>query len=1237
MSRLDVRGFSFEEFVTLVKRRHPNPDRSTLWDIYHHVTAGRQAGLFAGLARALAAAPSLQDMSAIAARPAEDVLNVAEQQRFARVSPTANAAAAKLVCFALPFRRKDAEEIFPNDNIGAAVQELLTLGLLRVQDEDLLEMHETVRAGLEGTIALNIRNAAHQALAALYDRHGLVSAEILHLEKGARPSEARERARTAFLDGKNWASLAAYVTDHRLVSAQEVISIMADGQVEDKHVFPSILRRLGGPVDFSDLVQAFQKDPDRISADYRWASAIFEAVLEFAPARLDELIRLILEIVRETRPMESALSSLMSAMRRKQAVIGPNTIKLFQTMPAEKKRRLLPFLLATRRRDALRPALQFIASHTESFEQQRRVSPALSLSLHVANKEDTVEVLASIPDAQPAEMLSARSALLGPLDALIWPIRDALGRCCTEILKDTSGEEKVLESAIRVLIFLGDPFICQLCEPLLPRKDRLGAFASLVPVLIPALCNRDHYEAKVLDPNLRFEDRVASLLLLAAVGADIGRIYQLICSQKDNDVDAQRLDFFFVSACAHAPFENAVPLLDDCVKSANVRTIPVVIAALIRFSEVPGGNVTAMLVRALGNGNRQIQQCAAISLSRRRSRRALPGLIAQYAKEPDAALAVSLASAIVASGPQSVADLNSTRPNRMGIQLRQCILATRLRDATMSASLVEIATDPALNWQLRRAAIFAAGRVPYEAALEKILPAVMQERSPLTMDGNQNLLCHEVVSNLLVLDIQALMSIFARGRAGFIEFFAEIFEANWRTSMSPQGLPSGADLAGWLFDRLVHHGSPDKSDAPDRVLNELHVPILQSAVLRSLRLLGRPDLIEARLQHAYHVWFAMKCLLERARTGTRGPELDARLRALVDASPCRGDALLHRVINEFAPRGTPAPANAQCSAVSQEVTAPATISYLSYDEAVQALSGASREFNPTIPLAFGPVTKEELERLALMAEPTYDHYRSSETYIPSVSFTPGGHVVAQRRVTMTSAETVAAVIRPAIAAANRFGMNIPWHQELMTGPSATPYVRKFLASLGAQNDSARFYEELGEHVDVLLPVLCNQTQAAPILKYIDARIVSFLLRYISSGTDELFEGLCILAAHVNSPEIDSVLSGLLYRWTQRFDMKSPILQHNQNYALWRGFKRLIDHPRFEMIDGWQSRLALVLQAQLAWYNAQDIVRALERDPRSYTLIESRLFRATNWGHFHQDEIDRLDAAAERLFPMLLEG
>ena len=65
------------------------------------------------------------------------------------------------------------------------------------------------------------------------------------------------------------------------------------------------------------------------------------------------------------------------------------------------------------------------------------------------------------------------------------------------------------------------------------------------------------------------------------------------------------------------------------------------------------------------------------------------------------------------------------------------------------------------------------------------------------------------------------------------------------------------------------------------------------------------------------------------------------------------------------------------------------------------------------------------------------------------------------------------------------------------------------------------------------------------------------------------------------------------------------------------------------------------------------MRVLERDPRRGTTIElsnSQGFEHTyfmleaaasglgigNWEHFHQDEIDRLDNAAERLFVQRLE-
>ena len=135
--------------------------------------------------------------------------------------------------------------------------------------------------------------------------------------------------------------------------------------------------------------------------------------------------------------------------------------------------------------------------------------------------------------------------------------------------------------------------------------------------------------------------------------------------------------------------------------------------------------------------------------------------------------------------------------------------------------------------------------------------------------------------------------------SGFIDFFTEVFEASWKDSMSPQGLPSGAEAAGWLFDRLIYQGWPTNRDAPDLVLNELNIPMLHSAVLRSLRLTGRPDLIDEQLLAADHIWFAMKCLMERSRAGRGDPELASRLKSMVEASRCKGNALLHRVVAEI--------------------------------------------------------------------------------------------------------------------------------------------------------------------------------------------------------------------------------------------------------------------------------------------------------------------------------------------------
>jgi hypothetical protein len=481
-----------------------------------------------------------------------------------------------------------------------------------------------------------------------------------------------------------------------------------------------------------------------------------------------------------------------------------------------------------------------------------------------------------------------------------------------------------------------------------------------------------------------------------------------------------------------------------------------------------------------------------------------------------------------------------------------------------------------------------------------------------------------------------MLQFFVPRKACFVEFFGGVFEDGWKTHMFAQGVPSGVAAAGWLFDRLMLHGWPTRREAPDLVLNELHIPMLHSAVLRSFRLTGRPDLIEEQLSHAYHVWFAMKCLLERSLAGKLDAELAPRLTRLVDASPCKGAPILGRVISEICDSGVNVPEAGVSAPAHREPTAP-SVSHLSYTSAVRALSGGCPDFKPTTPVVLEPVDAKQLERLASLADPANDRDRRIETYVPIVSFTANGHLVSRRQMTLTgNQDSPGTFIRPAIAAANGVGLNIPWHEELLTGVLASTYVPKFLDCLGAQKDSVRFYDELEGNPDVLLPQICKAERTNLIVNHIDTRIVPFLLRYASAGTDEFFQGLCTLALRINTPRIDAVLFRLLYRWTQRFDSGSPVLQHDQNHELWQGFRRLAEHPRFSQIEGWPSCLASVLRMQISWHRRQDIVRVLERDPRSYIQIESLLFRAENWEHFIHDEIDRLDNAADRLFPQLLE-
>ncbi|MBV5650879.1 HEAT repeat domain-containing protein [Pseudomonas aeruginosa] len=1222
---LDAPGLSFEEFVALVGQRHAEPDRSRLWGIYQQVTAGRAAGLNVSLAQAFARARTTDEMAVIAARPAEERLAYAERSRFSRLAAGSLSAAERVTCFALPFRRIDAESVFPNENVGLAIHGLLDLGLLRRHDGDAFEMHETVRAGLEEMIAPQTRRDAHSALAAWYRDQGQTGAVILHLERAGRNQEAQAQAREAFLAGKSWGALWPYVARHRLISAKEVIVVLAGpGRIGGDYLLPDIFEELRDPQVTETLIDFVREQSARLFADPQWALPIFEAILAVTPSRLNDLIEFLIQAAPEAEACASALAWLSIAARRKKSQIEPSTLPALDRQPETVQRALLGLLLQGGRA-AMRHALSYLKTHPELIETSRS-SGWPTIRLGVRHAEDVADLLSAIPMASLPDMIRTRGPLFGPLGGLLWQVRKELRGPCIAVLQAQAMDSDALVNAIRILLYLGEPTILDLCVPLHNREGDVGALASLISMMVPALTDWLPYEASVLDQAAEFSVRLQALIHLAWSGRQLDDLLNRL--QASAPSDWPRWNGALRLLTSLTPFAAAIPLLENALASKDDKEavqIPLIIA---RQGQALGASASAVLLQALSHRSPQVRLSAALALARRRDRSALSRLIECYRQEAVPELQAILATSVLASGARSVADLTGHMESP-AIDLWWCILAHRTRDMCAGNRLVSIATDRRQLWQVRRAAITAAGRLPYEAALVRIEPKVMAEQSPFTLDHHRSLLAHCVMAHIAPLAAWDLERSYQGDRVGFVSCLASYFEESWGGTLDPTGLPSGEDAAGWLYDMLVRGDGQDCS-AVDQLLNSLHVPLLQAAVLRSLRLCGRPDRIDVQLGAASHVWLAFRALLERSKFAERGPVLGQRLHALVGGAEWADD----RVVKDYLHRlgaSTEMDAGEQPAAVSALDPKKGEGSPLNFQAVVRLLSGSAVDALPDGPIVLEPITAEECEILIGLADPTKDLERGVTVFTPAVSFTKEGHQVAQRQTTSRGGPSLPDRLRPAIVAANCSGLPIPWHTKLLEGPLGESYAAKFLECLAAQDDATRFYAALAEAEEVLMPVLCQKAYGLSAQLVIDVRLAPALARFLHAGGDDFFEGLCILAKCIDAPEIQPILEGLLHRWTQRFDLQAGSPKNDEAFLLWRGFARLSEHPRFSAIPDWPQQLEAVLRTPMAWYHSQSIMRVLERDPGSYVLVESRLFKEANWEHYREDEVERLDRAAEALF------
>lgn len=1235
ISHLNIPGFKFEEFVQLVTYGHKDADESKLWWIYQRITVGRETGLLASLAQTLAHVETIHDMRIIAEMPADEMLAEAERKRFSRVTPSLLTAAKKLTCFALPFSKAEALTIFPTEDIREAIHELIVLGLLRKTGDNLFEMHEIVRAGLESFISLDIHRRTHEQLAEWYAKTGNISAQIFHLEKAGKPIEAHAVAKDVFMKGKDISSLDAYILKNNIINQNDLLNVLSNPEIKitDHYIFPFIARHIGNTNFVEQLFELINAQSGRFQQDFYWSTSVMRIILELDKTKLYNLIAFAIKTQKAGNPENSSLDWFTIAAHRVNLSIGPDILTLFENQHTEIQWKLIPILLLDWRREILKPTFNFINSHPVMMRNNFRSNAKIDIYQKLNNFEKVNEFLAALPSVEIDKILVTKSVCLGAFEDFIWKNKDDLNKQAIAIIKQNEVDEIIVNNALRILLFLAEPNLPELCNSLLTRTDSTAAFVSLLPSLLPSLSNKYSYENDFFDENLSLDKRITALSILLAHGADIGELYRRT-QETEPFTSIAGWNFWFLMQSMKYPFPEAIPLLEARLASENDVTLDAIL--LVKLGELPVPEALTLLINSLNHADVRIRHHAALTLARKRSNKALPYLVKQLELESDEKTAVSMLTASIASGSPHTSDLSLIKFTSSTIDLWKCILAMRTRDLSFSERIISLASDKNLPWQTRRAAILAAGRIPFDLALNRIISNILEERSSLTIDQNFSLLCHLTISSHLLHSGADIIETFVRGKNFFINVWGMIFEKEWEQCISRYDLPTGDIAAGWLFDRLAFGKLPQHIEILDQIINELHIPILHAAILRSLRLCGRNDLIEKCLAQAPHVWFAIRCLKELHLI--RKPNIYSldQILEILSSTHWHSHPIVKNVVENFFKNPENKTIKLNTNLIEEISPTPqSSVIYLSYNDILDGLEQPDLILDKDF--AFSLLTQEEMEKLIIVLNTPHERSPMIESVKPRLNFTSDGYTVAQRISTSSvksSAIQLRTLLRPALAAANRYDLNIPWHQAGLRGTFYDEYINNYIKFLGLQNAPDLFYHALTLQKDILIPSICEYSNSRRILKYIDSRIIPFIEPLTLSGNDDLFEGLCMLAAEVTTDSIDLVLKKLFSRFILFFKKASQV-DINYNIPIWRGFKYITNHPRFDSISNLTQELTTMLQADLTYFHKQDILRILERYPSSYITIESQLLNAANFEHFSTDEIDRLDDAAEKLFHKLL--
>ena len=1212
---LSLPGLHFDEFQEMASWHHPRTDPEALQTIYTRVTAGREAGLLPSVADALVRAGSLDEMRALASQPSMSMLREAHRARFWTLPEPLQEAAQRAICFSLPMTIKEAEDLFPEELMRLALEALWRNGLLRRDDGDRVEMHETIRTGLKDFVPPARKQQTHERLAAFYARLEIPTAQIHHLEEAGRSTDARRIARERFLAGKDRDALARYIGEHRLVSESELIDLLLAEDTDDRHLLPELLAQVKETFSGRKLFETLQAGPALFDRDPTWAGTISEALLRCEPGLLTRLVELGLASPGK-REQSQRLERILRAAYKAGIAADESFLAWFERAPDWQKRHLVPFLLLCPAVTRLKKAFGFLSGAGVALVSGPAFTEGVRLVLRSEAEVDAF--LQALPTEDPSRMVSRHSVLFGPFAAYIWKEREMLARRCRELLAKREADEALLINAMRTLVYLVDESVLDLSRPLRAVEGTVGSTAWFVPILLGARDRVDEFETIALDSETDLETCLTALHVAAALGSNLDVLHRKMLERRP--AEKRGMNFFFLLFITMFPSPALLPLLSEALDREEPRHLEMIAPKMFVIAGLEGPEVTDLLLKALTRPSANLQFFALAALERRRAARAFQPII-ELARRMEYGPVIDMAvMAALASGPTSMAPFRDIWERRPEFIHMRWVLAGRLREVGEGPALIAAACDAKAHWRVRRLAILAAGRLPHEAALGSIAPVILSEHSSLP-DTDISLRGHMLLAGILEQTKGEIGPMSQRGREVFIQQLAPLYD-HWRKSAA--SVPSATSALGWLWDRLEAFGLQTPAEAVDHVRNELHLPMLHAAVIRGLRLQGRWRELENLVRRAPNDWLRLRAFRECCVGNVSHDVDDGTLDALVLEAP----AICHMAMGAFRSAAHTHSQRQQPPPPEPSLLPP--VRRMGFVEARELLAKMTVIDDTPIVLS---LSEPEFRALLVELDPRSDaEWRPTPPTNParlslsaqSWSIADTGKRALRPNITQRRA------LRPALVAANRFGIDVTWHQEQLRHAQ---YARQFMASLGAQCDRDRFFEVLARDEELLVPQLANPRAIEAIRHLIDSRALRVLSRYIHAGTEHFFEHLCTLICQVDAGDVEPVLADLFQRWLLLIRART---EQADGSTLWRIFQRITSHPRFVRIPQWVDRLIELLLKPLPWHFRDDIAKLIERSPAAYCQFESLVLSSEQFEHYFDDNTDVYDNIADRLFRTLIE-